>query len=73
MMVMLTKDAETDLEEIADFIRPHNPERAESFINELLDCCESLSSMPFAFPLEYRYENLGIRRYAYHTVCRCRP
>ena len=65
MRVVITDAARADLIEIGEFIRPHNPKRAESFVDELLDRCEALADMPRAFPLVPRYEHYGIRRYAY--------
>ena len=61
-MLVITEDAKADLKEIKAFIRPHNPKRAESFIDELLDKCAILCDMPRAFPLIPRYEAYGIRR-----------
>jgi len=65
MRVVITDAARADLIEIGEFIRPHNPKRAESFVDELLDRCEALADMPRAFPLVPRYEHYGIRRYVY--------
>ena len=65
MRVVITDAARADLIEIGEFIRPHNPKRAESFVDELLDRCEALADMPRAFPLVPRYEQYGIRRYVY--------
>ncbi len=62
MKVVITEDAKADLFEIKAFIRPHNPIRAASFIDEILDRCTALSAMPFAFKLIPRYEQHGIRR-----------
>ncbi len=62
MILVITEDAKADLKEIKDFIRPNNPKRAESFIDELLDKCATLAEMPRAFPLIPRYEAHGIRR-----------
>jgi plasmid stabilization system protein ParE len=65
MKIVITEAAKNDLIEIGEFIRPHHPKRAASFIAELLDCCNALGDMPYAFPLVPRYERHGIRRYAY--------
>ena len=65
MRVVITDAARADLIEIGEFIRPHNPKRAESFVDELLDRCEALADMPRAFPFVPRYEHYGIRRYVY--------
>jgi toxin ParE1/3/4 len=62
MRVVVTEAAQVNLLEIGDFIKPHNPVRAVSFVDELLDCCYSLAAMPRAYPLVPRYEHWGMRR-----------
>ena len=62
MKVVITDAAKADLVEIGEFIRPHNPKRALTFVDELLDRCVTLADMPNAFPLVPRYERYGIRR-----------
>jgi plasmid stabilization system protein ParE len=65
MLVVITASAENDLIEIGEFIRPNNPKRAISFIDELLERCYSLADMPYAFQVIKRYKQLEIRRYPY--------
>lgn len=65
MRVVLTDEAKADLMDIGEFIRPHNPARAATFVDELLDRCAALADMPRAYPLVPRYERYGIRRYAH--------
>jgi toxin ParE1/3/4 len=60
--VVVTDSAKLDLLEIADYIRPHNPERAVGFVEELLDQCQALAELPRRHPLVPRYEHHGIRR-----------
>ncbi|MFN5174055.1 MAG: type II toxin-antitoxin system RelE/ParE family toxin [Holosporaceae bacterium] len=62
MKIVVTKAAKADLIAIGDFIRPHNPNRAESFVDELLNHCCRLAPMPHAYPLVPRYAHLGVRR-----------
>lgn len=62
MRVVITDAAKADLVEIGEFIRPHNPKRAITFVDELLDRCATLADIPTAFPLVPRYERHGIRR-----------
>ncbi len=62
MRVVITAAAKADLIAIGDFIRPQNPERAITFVEELLDRCYALADMPRAYPLVPRYEKFGIRR-----------
>ena len=53
--------AESDLEEIGDFIARDNPRRAVSFIDELIELCDLIGRSPDAFE---RQPSLGpdIRR-----------
>ena len=62
MKVFITDSAIRDLIAIADYIRPHNPDRAATFVDELLDHCEALAEFPQRYPLVPRYEHHGIRR-----------
>jgi toxin ParE1/3/4 len=62
MKVVVTNEAKADLLDIGEFIRTHNPSRAITFVNELLDRCTALADMPRAYPLVPRYECHGIRR-----------
>jgi toxin ParE1/3/4 len=43
--------AESDLEEISDYIARENPERAVSFIQEIRDRCLKITTSPEAAPL----------------------
>lgn len=65
MIVFITARAETDLERIADYIAMDNPQRAVSFVHELVDRCERLADTPNGFSLVPRYEHTGIRRRPY--------
>jgi len=46
----LRPKAVSDLEEVADFIGRDNPERALSFIDELIAVCARIGESPRAFP-----------------------
>lgn len=59
--------AKADLAEIGDFIKIDNPDRAITFISELLDRCRSLGDMPRAYPLVPRYERFGVCRRVYRN------
>jgi toxin ParE1/3/4 len=65
MKIVITTAAKADLMAIGDFIKPDNPERAITFVEELLDRCYALADMPRAYPLVPRYEQFDIRRAAY--------
>ena len=62
MIVLVTAEAETDLEQIARYVAEHSPQSALKLIRELRERCESLSDAPRGYPLVPRYEHLGIRR-----------
>jgi toxin ParE1/3/4 len=60
--VVFTREAETGLERIGDFIAQDSPRRAITFIDELREKALGLAHSPHAFPLVTRYEALGVRR-----------
>jgi len=62
MILEFSSEAESDLEQIADYIAEHNASRAISFIQELRRKCEDLVINPNGCALVPRYENHGIRR-----------
>lgn len=65
MIVEFSAEAESDLEQIADYIAGDNPQRALSFVQELRQKCEALAYAPLAFPAVPRYENHDVRRRVY--------
>jgi plasmid stabilization system protein ParE len=62
MILEFSSEAESDLEQIADYVAEHNPLRALSFIRELRSKCEGLIDRPNSFALVPRYEHHHIRR-----------
>jgi toxin ParE1/3/4 len=62
MIVVITAEAEADIERIGDHIALRSPERALTFVRELQQSCESLIEMPERFPLVSRYDASGLRR-----------
>ena len=62
MIVEFTDEAESDLEQIADYIAKDSPRRPLSFVLELRGKCEALAATSKGFPLVPRYEQHGIRR-----------
>jgi toxin ParE1/3/4 len=62
MIVVITAEAEADLESIGDHIVKDNPARAVSFNQELRGQCMELADTSHAFSLVPRYEHYGIRR-----------
>lgn len=67
MIVVITDEAEADLEGIGDFIAKDNPRRADTFVLELVERCERLIEIPRGFPLVARYEHTGVRRRPYEA------
>ena len=62
MIVVVTSEAESDLEQIAIHIAEQSIETALNFVQELREKCESLADAPRGYPLVPRHEHLGIRR-----------
>jgi plasmid stabilization system protein ParE len=62
VIVVITDEAETDLERIGDNIAHNDPARAIAFVRELRQRCERLADAPKAFPLVPRHEKTGVRR-----------
>lgn len=62
MIVNVTAEAESDLEQIASYIAEQSVEAALKFVQELREKCELLADAPRGYPLVPRYEHLGIRR-----------
>jgi toxin ParE1/3/4 len=62
VIVVITAEAEADLERIATYIAEHSAAIALNFVQELPKKCESLADAPRGYPLVPRYEHLGIRR-----------
>lgn len=62
MILEFSREAENDLEQIADYIAERNPGRALSFLRELRSSCEDILVNPNAFALVPRYEHHQIRR-----------
>jgi plasmid stabilization system protein ParE len=62
VIVVLTAEAETDLEDIASCVAGQSPRSALTLIRELREKCESLADAARGYPLVPRYEHKGIRR-----------
>lgn len=45
MRVIVAPQAKADVVAIGEYIRPDNPERADSFVQELLDHCHALGGI----------------------------
>lgn len=51
MNVRITREARLDLEMIGNWIAEDNPDRAITFVDELLERCRSLADHPRRFPV----------------------
>jgi toxin ParE1/3/4 len=49
MEIIVSPEAEADLEEIGDYIAQDNPHRAVTFIDEIRSRFEAISRMPLAY------------------------
>lgn len=49
MRLLISQRAAHDLDEIAQYIARHNPQRAAGFVAELQQQCRMLTRMPLAF------------------------
>jgi toxin ParE1/3/4 len=65
MKVVISETAYIELLQIGHWIKLDNPGRAERFISEIYDRCQTLRDMPKAFPLVPRREEQGIRSRPY--------
>jgi toxin ParE1/3/4 len=65
MRVVIADEAFEDIRQIGDFIALDNPERAASFVIELVEACQGLAAMPNRYPLLLRFEASGVRRRQY--------
>ena len=62
MKIVFSESAEQDLEDIADWIARDNPERAGSFVAELVRTCKSIGRAPRSYPLGDRSRDPTLRR-----------
>jgi toxin ParE1/3/4 len=62
VIVVITAEAESDLDQITTYIAEQSIEIAFNFVQELREKCESLADAPRGYPLVPRHEHLGIRR-----------
>lgn len=62
LRVIIAPRAQSDLEAIGDYIAAENPVRAESFVEELIGRCLTLSEQPERFPLVERLAHAGVRK-----------
>jgi len=63
LRVVITAEAEADLEQIASSIDAQSVGIALNFVRKLREKCESLADTPRGYPLVPRHEHLGARDY----------
>ena len=69
MRVRLSIQALEDIRGIAAFISDHNPERAASFADELLDACEEIDERPAAYPSRLQWgRGVRVRYYGHYAI-----
>jgi len=62
VIVVLTAEAETDLESLAEYISRDSVTAALNGVHDLRERCLALADAPRGYPLVPRYEHQGIRR-----------
>lgn len=62
MKVVVAAAARADILGIGRYIARDNPERARSFVDELLEKARRIGERPEAWPLVPRYSDRGVRR-----------
>lgn len=62
MIVVITEEAEADLEHIASYVAEQSPRSALMLVRGLREKCGSLADAPRGYPLVPRYEHKGVRR-----------
>ena len=62
MKTYYTPEALQDLISIGDWISRDNPDRSESFVEELILSCEEILNFPEKFPFVAQFESRGLRR-----------
>jgi toxin ParE1/3/4 len=65
--VRITRQAEADLEAIAEWIGRDDPHRAIGFVDELLDRCRSLAEHPDRFPVYRELRGRSVRKLSHQN------
>jgi toxin ParE1/3/4 len=60
--VVFSQNAERGLEEIGDWIARDNPERARSFVADLVKACKSIGKAPHSYPFVDKGRDPTLRR-----------
>lgn len=67
MKVIFSAKAERDLEEIGDWIARDNPERARTFVTELVKAARSIGRAPRSYPFVDKGRDPQLRRRLHGT------
>jgi toxin ParE1/3/4 len=62
VIVVLTAEADSDLQTIAEYVAQDSVTAALGLVHELREKCFALAEAPRGYPLVPRYEHHGIRR-----------
>ena len=62
MILYFTPEARRDLVLIGEWISQDNPQRAETFVDELVSSCTEILNFPEKYPFAAQFENRGLRR-----------
>jgi toxin ParE1/3/4 len=65
MIVRFTREADTDLETMGDYIARDDWQRAVTFVEELRAACADLATSSALYPLVARHSSRGLRRRPY--------
>jgi toxin ParE1/3/4 len=70
MRCYFTPAAESDLEEIGDYIAEDRPVRAQIFVRQLRQRCQELSDFPKAYPLRPELAaDIRVMTFRHYLVC----
>lgn len=66
--LVISAEAQHDLLRIRDYIADDNPERAETYVEELLARCAGIADFPFAAPETLRREGWRAAPYGFYLI-----
>jgi plasmid stabilization system protein ParE len=65
--VVFSRNARQELEDIADWIARDNPERARTFVVDLVKRCKAVGRAPYSYPFVDRSRDSALRRRIYRN------
>lgn len=66
--LVVSAEAQRDLLRIRDYIADDNPNRAESYVEELLARCAAIADFPFAAPETFRRAGWRAVPYGFYII-----